>query len=59
MTIPDYIVITSPADDEIFDTETDIIVDFVTYNQTDLLTLEAWVESELDWMPVETDIDPL
>lgn len=58
MTIPDYIVITSPADNTTFDTETDIVVDFVTYNQTDLLKLQVWIPDPGSWEDVVTNIDP-
>jgi hypothetical protein len=55
--VPDYIVITSIGVDSTFDTEENVTVDFVTYNQTDLLKLQVWVD-DATWVDIETDIDP-
>ncbi|MCD4833727.1 MAG: Ig-like domain-containing protein [Bacteroidales bacterium] len=52
------ILLQSPLAGLTFDTEENVTVDFVTYNQTDLLTLEVWNEAGFSWDPFVTDIDP-
>lgn len=52
------ITITAPTDNQTFDTEENVTVDFVTYNQTSNLKLQVWIDDQSTWVDQETGIDP-